>query len=157
MLQIKLKSGVKDKNQICSLLIINLISNFTSKTGPEPVLKTTLIRRRLWCNVGALSLSPLSFTSLVRTGGIVQCSPGMASCSSCVITGNTNRWSMASLKSALPPPSLRFPTMAAATSFQSKPKPKSKLLLRSFNGLAPLQPSLFPTSCPGTFHHYPLF
>ena len=64
---------------------------------------------------------------------------------------------MASLKSALPPSSLRFPTMAAATSFQSKPKPKSKLLLRSFNGLAPLQPSLFPTSCPGTFHHYPLF
>ena len=111
----------------------------------------------MWCNVGALSLSPLSFTSLVRTGGIVQCSPGMASCSSCVITGNTNRWSMASLKSALPPSSLRFPTMAAATSFQSKPKPKSKLLLRSFNGLAPLQPSLFPTSCPGTFHHYPLF
>ena len=81
----------------------------------------------------------------------------MASCSSCVITANTNRWSMASLKSALPPSSLRFPTMAAATSFQSKPKPKSKLLLRSFNGLAPLQPSLFPTSCPGTFHHYPLF
>uniref|UniRef100_A0A7N2KNJ4 Large ribosomal subunit protein bL17c n=2 Tax=Quercus lobata TaxID=97700 RepID=A0A7N2KNJ4_QUELO len=72
----------------------------------------------------------------------------MAFCSSCVITGNTNRWSMASLKSALPPPSLRFPTMATATSFQSKPKPKSKLLLRSFNGLAPLQPSLFPTSCP---------
>uniref|UniRef100_A0A2N9HU13 Large ribosomal subunit protein bL17c n=1 Tax=Fagus sylvatica TaxID=28930 RepID=A0A2N9HU13_FAGSY len=75
----------------------------------------------------------------------------LASCSSCAITGGNssdNRWSMASLRSALPPLSLRFPKKAAA--FQPKPNPNtnSKLLLRSFTGLAPLQPFLFPNSSP---------
>ncbi|KAB1225641.1 50S ribosomal protein L17, chloroplastic [Morella rubra] len=79
----------------------------------------------------------------------------MASFSSgfcCAITGShgsCSRWSMASMRSALPPsiprPSsspLRFTRMAAA--FQ----PKSKVVLRSFNGLAPLQPLPFHLSSP---------
>lgn len=84
---------------------------------------------------------------------------GMASFSSgycCAITGTGNgsnsRWSMASLRSALPPsvplrppPSSRFPRMAAA--FQPKPK----LALRSYTGLAPLQSLPFPIASPGAF------
>ncbi|XP_018818241.1 50S ribosomal protein L17, chloroplastic [Juglans regia] len=87
----------------------------------------------------------------------------MASFSSgfcCAITGTSNgsnsRWSMASLRSALPPsvplrppPSSRFPRMAVA--FQ----PKHKLALRSYTGLAPLQSLPFPIASPefSSFSH----
>ncbi|KAK9280087.1 hypothetical protein L1049_013772 [Liquidambar formosana] len=75
-------------------------------------------------------------------------------CAAGTITSGT--WSMVSLKSALPPipSSFRFPSSSFSHP-KPKPKPKPKLnLVRSYSGLAPLQPLLFLGSAEFTsFEH----
>ncbi|XP_020203673.1 50S ribosomal protein L17, chloroplastic [Cajanus cajan] len=72
----------------------------------------------------------------------------MASIAVMATTTDTSRWSMASLRSALPSPSsvsssLRFPSSSPSSSSSTKlriSRTKPKSLLTSFTGLAPLNP-----------------
>jgi hypothetical protein len=132
---------------------------YTHEANPTAEKQPRQLKKILWTDIRLWALSIYLFR-LYLFNQKHRSSPQMASlasCSSCAITGGNssdNRWSMASLRSALPPLSLRFPKKAAA--FQPKPNPNtnSKLLLRSFTGLAPLQPFLFPNSSPGSFQSY---
>ncbi|XP_015865933.2 large ribosomal subunit protein bL17c [Ziziphus jujuba] len=92
----------------------------------------------------------------------------MGLCANAVVsTGNGSPWSMTSLRASLPsipcatPSSLRFPLAAKYPSSSSSPygfrlsQPKPKVVLRSYTGLAPVQPSISPLASPefNSFEH----